>query len=662
MSQGASAAEKPATRPAIATLLGGLRFIATDRISIIILAWAAIAFWLRPLLLDAHHGVPGGIYADLRGKFGTEALARLSAVTQWASFAGLIAIGVMAHVRAAMAGQLKGSLAINLALAAGYVALMFGGYVFFLWGPESVFTLITHDSLIFFDSTYRIDHGQVPSTDFPTAIGAAALYLPWLGAKIAGGYAGSVEMASAIVALLLGLVVAQAGASRLPVGVTAALAGVVFLVTVPATLLEHWGSESLTLIDGKAEILADDLTWSMFYNRWGWAAMIPLFLFLAPRKDDSPPKIAEIVSFGAVLTFLFYLKMTYFGVGVIAAACWAFTNSKHYRTLAIGVGATLGLTLLIGLITGNLFAYLRDASFVGKVSGTRTDFILPIIRKNLQELLLAGAPLAIIAATGKATWKDVLITAVIVLGSLFIINQNGQLSNIVALVAIGGYGVARVWSMDGAGKMARFASMGVFLLLAAGTLLDRGMMLIDQAYAARREENRLPTPWSDIPAFKGVYIAERESFFTRAERAITPDDRRKLVRMSGELGRREDLRQGEYMETILSGIADLKPVVKPGDSIVTLDMANPFSFMMDARDARGALLTMHRDRSISEKLHPKPEDIFADADHVMIAKASMVQPTAELVLKLYDPWLTSHYVERVESAFWIRYSRKKPAA
>jgi hypothetical protein len=204
--------------------------------------------------------------------------------------------------------------------------------------------------------------------------------------------------------------------------------------------------------------------------------------------------------------------------------------------------------------------------------------------------------------------------------------------------------------------------MGVFLLLCAGTLLDRGMMLIDQAYAVRREENRPPAEWSSIPALKGLHIAERESFFAAAERAVSPDERRTLVREAGELRRRQELRQGEYMQTLLAGVADLKPVVKPGDSIVTLDMVNPFPAMMGLRNAKGSWLTLHADRTISKAHHPAPEVFFADADHVMIAKDSMVQPTADLMLELYGEWLRAHYEESSESAHWRRFSRKKPAA
>jgi hypothetical protein len=209
--------------------------------------------------------------------------------------------------------------------------------------------------------------------------------------------------------------------------------------------------------------------------------------------------------------------------------------------------------------------------------------------------------------------------------------------------------------------MTRFASLGCFFMLAANPLLDRGMLLIDQAYAIRREQTRPPTAWADVPALKGVYIPERESLLERASSEMTPEARRKEVWISGMFGRREMFRQGEYMQTLLAGMRDLQAVVRPGESIATLDMTDPFPFLMEARAPRGAWLTMHKDRTISEKVHPAPEVLFADTDHVMIAKMSMVQDTADLLHTVYGPWLAAHYQQVTETDYWYRYSYRKDA-
>jgi len=647
----------------VSQVLGGLRFLATDRYGLLLLLWGVVAFVVRPALLAAHAGAVGWPYAEIRNAMDPVALAHTASVIQWVAFTGLVALAVIAHIRystanpAAFAGD-----ASRFRIAAAYALLLMAGYLLFLWSPASVFTIITHDSLIFFDSTYRISNGLVPSSDFPTALGAAQLYLPAWAAWLIGGYGGSVELASVWVAVGLGLACAAIGAQRMPIAVTAVLLGVVFLVTVPAAMLERWGGESQTLVNGETEILADNLSWAMFYNRWGWAALIPLFMVLVPRRDRSTaPGLGEIAVLAAVLTFLFWLKVSYFAAGLGAAAVYAFLNPGMWRTLAIGGAMTAAGIVAIGLMTGNLLAYINDILLAGKVSGARTESILGLIRRNMLEMLFAAAPLGILAALGRFNWRDGLVAGFILLASMFVINQNGQLENLTALIVLAAYGAVRVMGETDVQRVARVAAAGAFGMLAASQVLDRGMVLIDHAYAILREEAREPAQWASVPAFQGVYVPERESMFSRAvSKSETPEARIHNIWLSGQYGRRQELRQGEYMETLLAGMEDLAPVVKRGETVTTLDMTNPFPFLMNLRAPKGGWLTLHMNRTISEEVHPEPAVMFADADHVMIAKMSMVQSTADLMTDLYAPWLDENYGTRVETLYWTRWSHRKP--
>lgn len=647
----------------VAKLLGALRFLATDRFGLLLLVWAVVAFGLRPALLGAHDGAAGWPYDNIRAAMDKVALAHAASVIQWVAFTGLLALAVIGHVRyTAACPSAFASDGSRFRIAAAYALLLMVGYVAFLWSPVSVFTIITHDSLIFFDSTYRISNGLVPSTDFPTALGAAQLYLPAWAAWVIGGYGGSVELASVWVALGLGLACAVVGAQRMPVAITAVLLGIVFLVTVPAAMLERWGGESQTLVHGETEILADNLSWAMFYNRWGWAALIPLFMVLAPRKDrETPPAIAEIAVLAAVLTFLFWLKVSYFAAGLGAAAIYAFLNPAPWRTLAIGAGATAAGIVGIGLMTGNLFAYVNDILLAGKVSGARTDSILGLIRRNMLEMLFALAPLGVLAALRRFNWRDGLVAGFILAMSMFVINQNGQLENMSTLIVLAAYGAVRVLAEADAQRVARVAAAGAFGMLAASQILDRGMVLIDHAYAILREEGREPAQWASVTALRDVYVPERESMFNRAlTKSETEEARIYNIWVSGQFGRRQELRQGEYMQTLLAGMEDLKPVVKRGETVNTLDMTNPFPFLLNLRAPQGGWLTLHMNRTISKDVHPAPETMFADSDHVMIAKMSMVQSTADLMKELYGSWLDENYGTRVETLYWTRWSHRKP--
>jgi hypothetical protein len=246
----------------------------------------------------------------------------------------------------------------------------------------------------------------------------------------------------------------------------------------------------------------------------------------------------------------------------------------------------------------------------------------------------------------------------ILVASIFVITQNAQYTGICSLISLGAYGVSRVWSVA-SDRMSRFAAMGSFLMLAASPLLSGSMTMMDQVGAARREEIRPAAEWSHVPALNGVYVAERESALAALERADTPDQRRQLLPQIGAMGRRQDLRQGEYMHVVMAGIADLKGVMRPEDSVVTLAMSNPFPALLNAREAKGASLSLQDWRTVDETTYPAPEVMFGDADHVMIPRVSMVGSTSVMMNKLYRTWLSAHYEEHVESAYWSRWSRRK---
>lgn len=641
------------------SVVGALKFLVSDRIGLLILFWALVAFGLRPALMAAHQGaaVPllAGLAADPAG------LARLVGAVQWLSM--ILPVGALAiwHLRLAPTADVRRTFAIP----AAYALLLAAGYLAFVWTPVTYLSMITSDSFIFFDAIYRIGQGDVPHADFPTALGAASLYLPWLGSVFAGGYAGSVELISAPLALLIGLACAHAGMRRFPTGVTAGLAALVFLVTVPATLLGLWYGDSHTFIDGQAVVLADNSTYAMFYNRWAWAAILPLLCYLAPRQAPTGETEAErdrslmieAAVMAVLLAFLFYLKVTYFMVGGAAAVIYAFMNARPWRTLAIGGGVTLALVVGVGLASGLLLPYLRDLAFVAKINAGKTDTLLTIMAENMTAILLALSPLGVLAALGRFEWRDALIGGFLALASVFLLVQNAQLFDMITLASLAAYGLARVWSGDN--RIARLAVAGAFLLTITPPMIDRNLGLIQQTSGARREEVRAPAAWAEIPTMRGVMLAERENMFDGIAAAKTENELIDAFTLSNRMKRKEVARQGEYMAALMAGMDDLKTAMKPGDSIVTLEMANPFPFLMGARTAKGSYLTLDGERTISLSTHPKPEDMFADADHVMIPRQS--SRTVDIANRLYDAWLTTHYAERVESLYWVRYSHRKAA-
>jgi len=195
--------------------------------------------------------------------------AQLAASARWASLAGLIL--ALAHVR--LAGVRVGGVDVlqtsrgRLAIGAAHALALTVGCMAFIWTPATAVLLMLHDAFIFFDAIHRIDKGQTPSNVFPTRLGAAMLYLPWLGSKLSGGYDGAIELSSALVALILCLACMQASAQRHHSAVTAVRVAAIFVTVVPAMLEGYVAPDSLTIEGGKPVEVGDEYALAMFCNR-----------------------------------------------------------------------------------------------------------------------------------------------------------------------------------------------------------------------------------------------------------------------------------------------------------------------------------------------------------------------------------------------------------
>jgi hypothetical protein len=124
-------------------------------------------------------------------------------------------------------------------------------------------------------------------------------------------------------------------------------------------------------------------------------------------------------------------------------------------------------------------------------------------------------------------------------------------------------------------------------------------------------------------------------------------------------GRRQILRSGEYMQTLMAGMEDLRPVLEPNESVVVMDFASPLAFLMQVRPAKGYWITFDDGRTISEEVAPEGDVLFQDADHVMMPRMFMEPDTAITLRNLYSDYLDGAYAQRVETTYWVRWSHRK---
>jgi hypothetical protein len=391
-------------------------------------------------------------------------------------------------------------------------------------------------------------------------------------------------------------------------------------------------------------------TFAMSYNRYGWSCISVLFLilFLPPRPRRWGDAVDIAVAAG-LLAAMFYLKMTYFLVGItalpVAAVVCAHVRGAPGGWCALGVGA---FALAVAPVNRAYWADLFAAAGAGQMRDQFTDYL-----ENFLQYSAEYAPY--VAALAVALWmwrrRDAplrlpVATGFIVAAGAALLSQNAQVHGLptVVVIAFLFYAVLRERHLH-----LRGGSTGLLLALLIFPLLSAGTSMASLAgYNIKASGQGLRTldgtnlrglaapagPPGLLAAFAG---ARRDSHLLNRARAASPA---------------YELSSSEYVETLLDAVTLLGDVPGRHGRIVVLDQVNPFPFMLGLAPPRSGNLWSGPDA-------PKqaPEKLFADADCVLVPKFSTYGFWTEQALAVYGPYLERHFPLRSESESWILLSR-----
>ena len=162
---------------------------------------------------------------------------------------------------------------------------------------QTVSARYLNDLMMFLDGAHRIVSGQVPHRDFHTPMGAVTNGLPAIGLWLTGSLGAAMPTGVGLLILALAPVMAYVLTSRLRPAFALPMAVYLSLIlAAPANLGESPGA----------------LSFAMFFNRIGWAALsLLLILFLPPRIG---PRVAADGICAAVLTLLMLYTKASFGL------------------------------------------------------------------------------------------------------------------------------------------------------------------------------------------------------------------------------------------------------------------------------------------------------------------------------------------------------------
>jgi hypothetical protein len=469
---------------------------------------------------------------------------------------------------------------------------------------------------MFFDGAWRMAHSQKPHIDFYSHLGFLS-YLPTLiGLKISGGSAWGFGYGQALSGLLVAAWSYWLGKTRLADWPLALLCVATTLMTVTPFAL------------GYPLVLSPATT----YNRLGYA-LLALCMVEAVAQSHSGESRAEFLggfSTGVILAITLFLKITYFAGAVflllLLIPCRA---QKKLRWAGIACGFTC-LSLLCCFYFGfNLSPMLHDLLTVG--GAKRIHWHLYLVDQILS-LAIGVAVLGLLSSTLLRTAaprraRSVLISAIVSsIAGVALIFGNAEESGfpLAAFFSILALNELLLHDQGEHSKELRFAvfSIGgvpIMLLIATG-ILGCGLVSVERLYL----QQRLPPLHSTV--------------------------------LRGFLPAGNDFAYGEFLNDGLDLVARLR---RPGETIMSLDFTNPFSYALSMSPAEGGTTVWQYETTFDDRFRPSAESLIGSASLVAVPKHFSDGSLEVNVAKLYGNYLASHFQFIGESRDWLLYRRKK---
>ena len=496
---------------------------------------------------------------------------------------------------------------------------------------QTVTTKYLDHLFVILDGAYRVMAGQAPGRDFHTPLGPLAFYVPAAGHWLSGSLGGAMPVGMALLLLALAPAMAHVLASRLhpflalPLG-----AFLVLLLAAPVNL-----GESVTA-----------LSFAMFYNRIGWAALaVLLVMYLRPRQAHPRQDIFDACAAAFLTAVMLYTKITY-GLVALAFLVLLLLDPRQRRWAALAIGLTLAAAIVVEGFWRASLAHLADLMLTAKVSGSlrgTSGQIIDHVLGNLADYVLL-ALFAALALARTRSLRDALFYVFCAVSGFLIINQNQQAWGILTIHAASA--------------------------VAAETIIR----------ASRETPEPAFQPWSAAAGAKLLFLALVLPTVVHSMIALGLHGTAASLRWGQEvalpnLGRVRlvnlwswgDHEAAEhYLETVRDGAAALASLPEKPSRILVLDRANPFSvgfgYEPPCGDSAGLLWGRTLDSAhfipadqlmagVQAVMEPKPSEIIADPE---------AAKERGLLRAVYASGIAAAFSPARETKHWIVHVRREP--
>jgi hypothetical protein len=510
-----------------------------------------------------------------------------------------------------------------------------------LWALLSPDLVLSHemtwDFLYNLSGAWHLRHGHVAHVDFHDPVGQLNFVLTLIGLELFGPAPFAFLAGAAIMAVAVFASAVLAAIRRLPL--------------VPAALFVVFAG-MLVLMPANVGDKPNAYSFAMSYNRYGWSllSVLALILFLPPHNRRASDWI-DIVNAGLLLAALFYLKVTYFAGG-LALLGLAVVISPHVRARLPAWVAAGGLVVANALAPWN-YPYLFDILQAAGAGAVRNSlgFHLNNFFASAEGYAAYAAALVVAAwlwVRGLAPPRLPLATAGILAVGGFVLSQNHQSHGLPVGVVIAFLLYDQIRDRFGPAVPA----LPVLMIFPLFTIGVSALSLAGYHARAGREELLQAVERTQL---KGLAVPGERPGLLAAFADGRPNHA--LLNWARAARPRFELSPGEYVATLVEAATLLESGRHRAGGIVVLDQVNPLPFMLGWPPPRGGNLWSGPGAPMR-----RADEVFAEADHVLIPKFSTYSAWTERARLEYGGYLSQNFRVSDETQSWIVLSRAGPVA
>jgi hypothetical protein len=499
------------------------------------------------------------------------------------------------------------------------------------------------------DGAWRVLHGQTPHLDFHTPVGL--LYYESYGAAMAlfGPTARVLIFVPAAFSLVLIGVVALSTRSRLPDGARALLCAYLGFIALSPMHLDD-----------------DALVHLASYNRFGWTLVTALLLLvcLPPQDRSRRQEVGEIALAVLLLWVLFFLKITYFGLGGLAlllALVFVSVNRRLALTAGVltwvGLGLAFGVSELPSLYVTDLLSAIRsaDPEWAQYNAGRTPGF------GKLVGDVLANGPLVVLAVLAlpltdrfKSVDADLSrdrLFALLVMLLVLVVNVQSHDHHAPGLVVAVAVGLATTVRLDER-RIGALLFVGLALILGARMARDARAVVVHRWVSGDTERTIAATGITGSPGADLRYLVQDGEETESALTYVVDGDIAPEIYVA--LNRPLDGSDLRWMLDAGSDLIEAQGLARP--KVFSFLFAAPFPYLLGTPPPAGGLSWYHASRTFGGDNPLDPAEQFADVDIVLVPRAFRT-PTIRAMLIDLQPTLDRDWRVASQTPLWTLYRR-----